>query len=163
MFSLFLPTLAHVMHLNRSFTDSSHNLYSVKAFPLLPHPPLTANTSSCFSFFFNLGVSLIFLLQKCGTNFNFKLQLHFNSDDAFRLKSVQFCLFLPHRFQYGLHRHPGSKGSISAEPPSCVILRYCVPGFLRCSLHWKTQKYLKQPGVTAMFPFAFSSSPCFGV
>lgn len=128
------------MHLNRSFTDSSLTIYILwKLSHSFLHPPHHLTLSLSFFFFFNLGVSLVFLLQKYGIDFNFKLQLHFNSDDALGLKSVRFCPFLPHRFQHGLHGHPRSEGSVSAEPPSYVILCYCIPGFLRCKLHWKNK------------------------
>lgn len=111
----------------------------MKVFPLLPSPSSLLNTFSLFFSFFNLRVSLVFLLQECGTDFNLKLYLHFNADYALGLKSVHFCLCLPRWFQYGLHVRPGRESSISADPPSCVILCYCVPGSLRHKSHWKTK------------------------
>lgn len=145
------------MHLNRSFTDSSLTIYILWKFSHSFLPLLTAQhfLPVVFFFFFNLGVSLLFLLQKYGTDFNFKLQLHFNSDDALGLKSFHSCPFLPCWFQHGLHRHPRREGSISAEPPSCVILHYCVPGFLRCRLHWKNKCIANRQIPQPYFPLLY--------
>lgn len=92
----------------------------MKAFPLLPSPSSLLNTFSFFFFFFNPGVSLVFPLQKYGTDLNFKSQLLFTSDDALGLKSV---LFLPRWFQRGWRLH---LGSVSAKQFTCAFLCYCI-------------------------------------